>query len=147
MHDSGQTSRRGGITKAGRRDLRTAMVQAAQTAANTHPHWKAELQRLQPRLGRNKAIVAIARKLLVSVWYVWTNEDSDRFAEPELVARKLLQYAYVLGKANRSAGQSSAQFVRYHLDRMGLGADLTEIPWGTKKPRPLPPSALLQNSK
>ncbi len=81
VHDSGQTSRRGGITKAGRRDLRTAMVQAAQTAANTHPHWKAELKRLQPRLGRNKAIVAIARKLLVSVWYVLTNKASDRFAE------------------------------------------------------------------
>jgi transposase len=35
VHDSGQTSRRGRITKAGRRDLRSAMVQAAQTAANT----------------------------------------------------------------------------------------------------------------
>jgi transposase len=148
VHDSGQTSRRGGITKAGRRDLRTAMVQAAQTAANTHPHWKAELERLQPHLGRNKAIVTIARKLLVSVWYVLTNEDSDRFAEPELVARKLLQYAYVLGKANRPASQSPGQYVRYHLDRLGLGADLTAIPRGAKKkPRPLPPSALLQNSK
>jgi hypothetical protein len=147
VHDSGQTRRRGGITKAGRRDLRTAMVQAAQTAANTHPHWKAELKRLQPRLGRNKAIVAIARKLLVSVWYVLTNEESDRFAEPELVARKLLQYAYTLGKANRPTSQSPGQYVRHHLDRLGLGADLTEIPWGAKKPRPLPPSALLENSK
>ncbi len=147
VHDSGQTSRRGGITKAGRRDLRTALVQAAQTAANTHPHWKAELERLQPRLGRNKAIVAIARKLLVSVWYVLTNEASDRFAEPELVARKLMQYAYALGKANRPADQSTAQYVRHHLDSLGLGADLTAIPWGAKKPRPLPPSTLLQNSK
>jgi transposase len=147
VHDSGQTSRRGGITKAGRRDLRTAMVQAAQTAANTHPHWKAELKRLQPRLGRNKAIVAIARKLLVSVWYVLTNKESDRFAEPELVARKLLQYAYTLGQANRPASQRPGQYVRQHLDRLGLGADLTAIPWGTKKPRPLPPSTLLQNSK
>lgn len=147
VHDSGQTSRRGGITKAGRRDLRTAMVQAAQTAANTHPHWKAELERLQPRLGRNKAIVAIARKLLVSVWYVLTKEVSDRFAEPEMVARKLLQYAYVLGKANRPANQSPGQYVRDHLDRLGLGADLTEIPWGTEKSRPLPPSTLPENSK
>jgi transposase len=148
VHDSGQTSRRGGITKAGRRDLRTALVQAAQTAANTHPHWKAELKRLQPRLGRNKAIVAIARKLLVSVWYVLTNEASDRFAEPGMVARKLLQYAYTLGKANRPTSQSPGQYVRHHLDRLGLGADLTAIPWGTKKkPRPLPPSALLQNRK
>jgi len=148
VHDSGLTSRRGRITKAGRRDLRTAMVQAAQTAANTHPHWKAELERLQPRLGRNKAIVAIARKLLVSVWFVLTKDTSDRFAEPARVARKLLQYSYVLGKDNRPASQSAAQYVRYHLDRLGLGADLTEIPWGTKKkPVPLPPSRLLPNNQ
>jgi hypothetical protein len=119
------------------------MVQAAQTAANTHPHWKAELKRLQPRLGRNKAIVAIARKLLVSIWFVLTHEVPDRFAEVEIVARKLTQYAYLLGQANRPAGQTAAQFVRDHLDRLGLGADLTEIPWGAKKPPlPLPPSRL-----
>jgi hypothetical protein len=52
-----------------------------------------------------------------------------------------------LGKANHPAGQSTAQYVRDHLDHLGLGADLTAIPWGAKKPRPLPPSALLQNSK
>ena len=91
--------------------------------------------------------MAIARKLLVSVWYVLTKEVPDRFAEPELVARKLLQYAYVLGKANRPANQSPGQYVRNHLDRLGLGADLTAISWGTKKPRPLPPSTLPENSK
>jgi transposase len=145
VHDSGQTSRRGRITKAGRKDLRTALIQAAQSAANTHPHWQAELARLQPHLGRNKAIVAIARKLLVSVWFVLSTESPDRFAEDRIVARKLMQYAYVLGKANRPAGQSTAQFVRDHLDRLGLGADLTEIPWGSKKSSlSLPPSRLPQ---
>jgi len=140
VHDSGQSSHRGGITKAGRRDLRTAMVQAAQIAANTHPHWKAELKRLEPRLGRNKAIVAIARKLLVSVWFVLTKDTSDRFAEPAMLARKLMQFSDLLGKDNRPASQSAAQYVRYHLDRLGLGADLTEIPCGAKKkPVPLPP--------
>jgi hypothetical protein len=147
VHDSGQTSRRGRITKTGRRDLRTALVQAAQSAANTHPHWQAELARLQPRLGRNKAIVAIARKLLVSIWFVLTHEVPDRFAEVEIVARKLTQYAYLLGKTNRPAGQTAAQFVRDHLDRLGLGADLIKIPWGAKKPPlPLPPSSLSQRT-
>ncbi len=61
VHDSGLSSRSGRITKAGRRDLRVVLIEAAQVAANSHPHWKAELARLQPRLGRNKAIVAIAR--------------------------------------------------------------------------------------
>jgi transposase len=143
VHDSGLTTRTGRITKSGRKDLRAAMVEAAQTAANTHPHWKAELKRLEPRLGRNKAIVAIARKLLVAVWYV-LNGQPDRFAEPELVARKFFQHAYRIGQDNRPEGQSTAEYVREQLDQLGLGAELTRIPWGNKKkPLPLPPSKLL----
>ena len=143
IHDSGLTTRTGRITKAGRKDLRAALVEAAQVAANSHPHWKAELKRLEPRLGRNKAIVAIARKLLVAVWYVLAQQATDRFAEPEIVARKLMQFTYQIGSRNRPAGQSTAQFVRQQLDRLPLGAQLQEIPWGSrKKPIPLPPSSL-----
>jgi transposase len=58
VHDSGMTTRTGKITKAGRRDLRVALVEAAHVVANSHPHWKAELARLQPRIGYNRAIVA-----------------------------------------------------------------------------------------
>jgi len=140
VHDSGMTTRTGRITKAGRRDLRMALIEAAQVAANSHPHWKAELARLQPRLGRNKAIVAIARKLLVAVWYILAQHKTDRFAEPDRVAQKLLKFAYQLGKENRPAGQSAAQFVRQRLDVLQLGSELTTIAWGSKKPIPLPPS-------
>jgi transposase len=142
VHDSGQTCRTGRITKAGRKDLRSAMVEAAQTAANTHPHWKAELARLEPRLGRNKAIVAIARKLLIAVWHVLNFQVADRYAQPIPVARKMMNLAYKLGESNRPAGQSSAAFVRARLDRLHIARELTHIPWGTKKkPIPLPPSA------
>jgi transposase len=143
VHDSGQTTRTGKITKAGRKDLRAAMVEAAQAAANSHPHWKAELARLEPRLGRNKAIVAIARKLLVAVWYVLAQQIPDRFAQPQSVARKFLQFAYLIGQANRPAGLTPAGFARQQLDRLGLAADLSAVPWGQKKhPVPLPPSRL-----
>jgi transposase len=142
VHDSGQTRRTGRITKAGRRDLRFVLVEAAQTAVNTHPHWQAELERLEPRLGRNKAIVAIARKLLVAVWHVLTAGCADRYAEPERVARKLLTYTYTLGKENRPQGQTAAVFVREQLDRLDLGADLAAVPRG-KRPVPLPPSKKL----
>ena len=128
------------ITKAGRRDLRVVLVEAAQIAANTHPHWKAELARLEPRLGRNKAIVAIARKLLISVWHVLSRKVADRFAEPEAVAQKLLKFAYKVGKKNRPAGQTAAKFVRQRMDTLHLGSELTNISWGAKKPIPLPPS-------
>jgi transposase len=140
VHDSGMTSRSGRITKAGRRDLRVVLTEAAQVAANSHPHWKAELARLQPRLGRNKAIVAIARKLLVAVWYLLAQHKTDRFAQPEAIAQKFLKFAYQLGKENRPQGQSAAQFVRQRLDALQLGQELTSIAWGKKKPIPLPPS-------
>lgn len=140
VHDSGMTSRTGRITKAGRRDLRVVLTEAAQVAANSHPHWKAELARLQPRLGRNKAIVAIARKLLVAVWYILAQHKTDRFAQPEAIARKFLKFAYQVGKEHRPKGQSAAQFARQRLDTLQLGQELTSIAWGAKKPIPLPPS-------
>ena len=139
VHDSGQTTRPGKITKAGRRELRAAMVQAAQSAANTHPHWQAELARLEPRLGRNKAIVAIARKLLVAVWHVLSEAVPDRHAKPEQVARKLLAHAERLGRRRRPQGQSAAQYVRQQLDQLGIGHDLEAIPRG-KRRIPLPAS-------
>ena len=144
VHDSGMTTRTGKITKAGRRDLRVALVEAAHVAANTHPHWKAELARLEPRLGYNKAIVAIARKLLISVWHILSEKTADRFAEPEKVAQKLLRFAYEVGKENRPGRQTAASFARERMDALHLGSELTSIPWGAKKPIPLPPSALLK---
>jgi transposase len=141
VHASGLTHRSGRITKAGRRDVRSVMVEAAWAAANSHPHWQAQLQRLEPRLGRNKAIVAIARKLLVAVWHVLTHACADRFAQPQSVARRMATYAYTLGRANRAAGQTVGTFVRAQLDRLDMGADLDAIPWG-QRTIPMPPSCL-----
>jgi len=100
------------------------------------------LARLEPRLGRNKTIVAIARKLLICVWSTLSNQVPDRFAEPEAIAQKFLKFAYRVGKSNRPAGQSAAQFVRERLDVLHLGSDLTSIAWGSKKPIPMPPSTV-----
>jgi transposase len=146
VHDSGMTTRTGKITKAGRRDLRVALVEAAHVVANSHPHWKAELARLQPRIGYNRAIVAIARKLLITVWYVLAHKVADRFAEEEMVSKKMLHIAYEVGKENR-AGKSAAQFVRERMDTLGLGSELTSIPWGSKKPIPLPPSKIKKGER
>jgi transposase len=143
VHESGQTTRTGRITKSGRRDLRSAMIQAAHTAVKHDPHWKAIFERLRQRKEYNKAIVAIARKMLAAVWHILSKEEVNRFADPVIVARKLMQHTYRIGKANRPKGQSTGQFVRNLLDQFGIGHDLTHIPWGAvKKPIPLPPSSL-----
>ena len=142
VHDSGQTTRYGRISKQGRRDLRGCAVEIIQTAVNTDPYWKGELERLEPRLGRNKAIIALARKLLVVIWHTLHDRQADRHAEAERVARKLMQHAYKLGRANRRPGQTTAQYVREQLERLGIGQDLDAIPWGKKRIIPLPPSRL-----
>lgn len=142
VHDSGQTHWLGRITKTGRRDIRHAMVEAAQAAARTHPHWQAELHRLEKRLGRKKTIVVIARKLLVSVWHVLTKQCADRYAVPEQVACSFFALAYRMGVANLPDGLGALAFTRQQLDRLGLGQELTEIPWGSKRFK-LPPSKLV----
>ncbi|MBI2863006.1 MAG: IS110 family transposase [Chloroflexi bacterium] len=139
VHNSGQTHRSGRITKAGRRELRTAMVEAAQRAVLTHPYWQEKFERLEARLGCNKAIVAIARKLLVVVWHVL--ETADRHAQAEQVARSLLRLVYRIGVGNLPDGQTATVFTREQLDRLGIGQELERVPWGSRRPR-LPASRL-----
>jgi transposase len=146
VHDSGKTHSSGRITKAGRKDLRRAMVNAANTAAENYPHWKAEFERLEPHLGRSKAIVAIARKLLVTVWHVLTKQVADRFADPQNVARSFLNHAYKIGVRKLPNRQSAPAFTREQLDRLGIGRNLQEIPYGSKHLK-LPPSKLLIEKK
>jgi transposase len=92
VHQSGETNRGGRITKEGRSDLRGVMVEAAWVAVEHHPHWKAQFERLSRRIGKQKAIVAIARKLLVAVWHVLAKLEADTNAQVEAVTRKLLNW-------------------------------------------------------
>ncbi len=57
------------------------------------------------------------------------------------VACSFFAYAYRVGVARLPDGQSAKGYTRAQLDRLGLGAELTEIPWGTKRVR-LPASRL-----
>jgi transposase len=129
VHDSGQTHRTGHITKTGRRELRWALVEAAWSAVRYHPYWKAEFERLARRMPTTKAIVAIARKLLVALWQVLTRHLADEHAEVKLVATKLMRWSWQLTDEQRG-GLTSRQFIRYHLMRLQLGDNLTHIRYG-----------------
>jgi transposase len=129
IHASGQMHRSGGITKTGRRELRWALVEAAWSAVRYHPYWKAEFERLARRMPDNKAIVAIARKLLVALWHVLTERVADQHAEPKMVATKLMRWAWALTDEQRG-GLTTRQFIRYHLMRLQLGDDLTHLTYG-----------------
>ncbi len=141
VHDSGQTQWRGRITKLGRRDLRRAMVEAAQAAARCHDHWRAKYQQLCRQTAPKKAKVAIARKLLITVWHALTYGEVDRFATTEQVACSFFALAYKLQVKNLPDGMSALLFTRHHLDRLGIGQELTHIRWGSKTYK-LPPSGL-----
>jgi transposase len=137
VHSSGEEHYGGRITKQGRRDIRSTMVEAAWRAVGSHPYWKEVFDRLAVRVGRPKAIVAIARKLLVVVWYVLTNQVADREAVPEQVAGKFLEWSWKLGRANR-AGLTAGAFIRRELRRLQLGDNVTAIARGKRKfPIPL----------
>jgi transposase len=141
VHDSGMTHTHGRITKAGRKDLRRAMVNAANNAIENHPYWKAQLDRLEPRLGRQKTVVAIARKLLVAVWHVLTQEVADRFSTPEALANRFMNYAYGVRVRNLPNKPSAPAFARTQLDRLGIGKDLQKIRHRSRAVQ-LPPSTL-----
>lgn len=132
VYASGQTHKGGGITKEGRRDLRSALVEAGWSAVRFDPHWQAQFERLARRIGKHKAIVAIARQLLVIIWHVLTAAQTDRRADADRVAGKLMAWAWQLGP-QRPAHLSPAQFIRFHLFKLGLGDDLTFIVRGGVK--------------
>lgn len=134
VHASGKTHRDKGITKQGRRDLRFVMVEAARVAVQTHPYWKQEFTTLAKRIGEHKAVVAMARKLLIVVWHVLLAKSADQRADAEQVAFKLMVWAWKLNDEQRG-GLSSRQFIRAQLIRLGLGAELTHITrGGTRRP-------------
>lgn len=92
-------------------------------------------------MGKQKAIVAIARKLLVVVWHVLAYQQADRQADPEKVARYFLNWGRQLGTAHRQ-GQPVATFARQQLDKVGLGSELEQVHLGYTYT--LPPSRLSQ---
>jgi transposase len=142
VYDSGQKLSTGRITKMGRKDLRGAMVDAAHVAVRHHPKWRSEFRRLEARIGRNKAYVAIARKLLVVVFHVLSKVEADRFAQPERVARSLFNHVYQrIGVSRLPDGVSAKQYVRYILDQLGIGDHIEEVSWGTRMIK-LPPSEM-----
>ena len=134
VHDRGTTHRDKGITKQGRRELRYVLIEAARAAVQSHAYWKGEFAQLERRIGEAKAIVAIARKLLMVVWHGLIAKRADRRADDEQVAFKLMIWSWKLSAAQRG-GLSTRQFIRAHLIRLGLGAELTYITRGGIKRR------------
>jgi transposase len=68
---SGGKQRLGHISKQGNALLRGLLVEAAHVAVRHEAQWKREYRRLAMRKNRSIAVVAVARKLAVRLWWMW----------------------------------------------------------------------------
>ncbi len=75
VHSSDAVVQHGHITKEGSRYLRTAMVQAATTACRVSPKWYRVHEHMALRCGRRAARVAVARRLLTVIYYMWKKDQ------------------------------------------------------------------------
>ena len=126
VHISGKKYQEKQITKEGRQELRWAMVEVAWGAVRSDPYWKAQYKRLKKRMHANKAIVAIARRLLVSVWHILSKRETYNHFDAETIAYKMLIWSQNMDeKALR--GMTRQQFAKYGLLRLGVGENITRI--------------------
>jgi transposase len=79
VYQSGESDRRGPLSKRGPRYLRWALVEAAVTAAR-HPLYRQRYQRTKRRLGKQRgpkvAQVELARRLSHAIWHMLTRGES-----------------------------------------------------------------------
>ncbi len=142
VHASGEKYQEKSITKAGRKELRWALVEAAWVAVRSDPYWKAQFIRLKKRMHVNKAIVAIARRLLVSIWYILTKREPYRHFDEETIAYKMLIWSWAMDEKSRH-GMTPQQFAKYGLLRLGVGQDLERIVKGGALRRIAPTEEIL----
>ena len=126
VHDSGQKHREKGITKSGRKELRWALVEASWQAVRSNSRLRTQYDELCQRKHPNQAIVAMARKLLVTLWYLLSRKESYTPASDEDLAYKMLTWAWHMDKSARR-GMTNQQFAKYGLLQLGRGAHLTRI--------------------
>jgi transposase len=75
VHNSDAVVQHGHITKEGSRYLRSAMVQAATTACRVSPKWYRVHEHMALRCGRRAARVAVARRLLTVIYFMWKKDQ------------------------------------------------------------------------
>lgn len=142
VHDSGQKHQGKAITKAGRKELRWALVEAAWQAIRSNPRLRAQYDELCKRKHPNQAIVAIARKLLVTLWYLLSKQESYTPSSDEDLAYKMLTWAWHMDKS-ALRGMTNQQFAKYGLLQLGRGEDLTRIVKGGRPRRIAPTEEVL----
>jgi len=75
VYQSANVTRTGSITKQGSRHIRWILVELAHVAIRSPGQIRTFFERLMPKKGYKKAIVAVARKMLRLVWHLLTFDE------------------------------------------------------------------------
>jgi transposase len=75
VHQSGERSRTGALSKAGSRTLRWAAVEAVHAAWRPTNPWHHHYSELAKRAGKNPAKSAVARKILNACWHILSRQQ------------------------------------------------------------------------
>lgn len=78
IYQSGKTCYCGHISKAGRSELRWALVQAAWRSIKYSKRFRKKYFKLSRKIGKKKAIIAVARKLLTIMYYLLKKNEVYR---------------------------------------------------------------------
>jgi transposase len=105
VHQSGETCYHGRITKRGSPRLRGALIQAAHAAVKHDPHWRSKFNRISRSKGKQKAYVAIARELAVTMYNMLRNEEKYRFGREKTYTQKLKNLDRLTRKAQTNQGE------------------------------------------
>ena len=119
IHASGTTFSSGKITKQGRTELRQVLIEVAWAAVQNSPIWRERYQKLAHKTGSQKAIVAIARRILVTIWHVWQKREQYNDTTLDAIQRKFTRWAYSY-KLARSQGYTAKQFTEMMLSKIKL---------------------------
>jgi transposase len=89
LHQSGSVEYHGSITKQGSRMLRWIMVEAARVAVNHDERMRTFYERVKYRRGDQKAIIAVANKMLKIIWFMLTRREPYESTNQKRYERKL----------------------------------------------------------
>jgi transposase len=89
LHQSGKVEYHGSITKQGSRMLRWIMVEAATVAVRHDPRMRSFYERVKHRRGSQKAIIAVANKMLKITWFMLTRKEPYESRNEKRYLKKL----------------------------------------------------------
>ena len=97
------------ISKRGRSHARWLLIEAAHAAVRTPGPLQAFYLRLRQKKAHNKAVVAVARKLVVLIWQMLTHGQPYSWAPPLRTHEKIRHIEIMAGKPKHKAGSKQGQ--------------------------------------